>query len=151
MPSRARTRSHLRHHVSKRPITTMRFESLRVPAAKFYYILANRLGLLDTPLYANTQVFEAKNDGGSLEAVLIGQVDRSGEAYIEWLESLVKGKGAGRRLVEQFESWAEDEGAKRITLSVHDWDERALSFWKHMGYEVYDEPGDGYIDMEKRL
>jgi RimJ/RimL family protein N-acetyltransferase len=46
------------------------------------------------------------------------------------------GKGIGRRLFNELDNWATDNGVTRLELTVMKHNERAISLYKKMGYKV---------------
>jgi len=80
-------------------------------------------------------------DNGKLVGFLSakrGQVNRiKHSAYI--VIGIIKnytGKGIGRRLFNELDNWATDNGVTRLELTVMRHNERAISLYKKMGYKV---------------
>ena len=46
------------------------------------------------------------------------------------------GRGIGRRLLEELERWAADQGVLRLELTVMASNERAIGLYRKVGYEV---------------
>ena len=61
-----------------------------------------------------------------------------------------RGHGVAVELVHQFEKRVVESGKKDLTLAVYQDNERAIAFYKKMGYEIAGEDGDEY-KMYKRL
>ena len=47
-----------------------------------------------------------------------------------------QGKGIGRALMRHAENWARERGVEDIRLHVWDFNQRALSLYKELGYEI---------------
>jgi GNAT superfamily N-acetyltransferase len=47
-----------------------------------------------------------------------------------------RGRGVGKELMRRAEGWAAAKGAKRISLNVWAFNERAVRLYKELGYEV---------------
>ena len=80
-------------------------------------------------------------DNGKLVGFLSakrGQVNRiKHSAYI--VIGIIKnytGKGIGRRLFNELDNWATNNGVTRLELTVMRHNERAISLYKKMGYKV---------------
>lgn len=52
------------------------------------------------------------------------------------VEKKLRSKGIGRMLFNQMESYARARNARRLELEVFDRNERAIKFYKELGYEV---------------
>lgn len=61
-----------------------------------------------------------------------------------------RGHGVAVELVNQFEKRVAESGKKDLTLAVYQDNERAIAFYKKMGYEIAGEDSDEY-KMYKRL
>lgn len=61
-----------------------------------------------------------------------------------------RGQGVSVELVNQFENRVSSAGKKDITLAVYKDNERAIAFYKKMGYSIAGEDGDEY-KMYKKL
>jgi len=48
-----------------------------------------------------------------------------------------RGKGVGKRLLEEADEWSRERGAKMITLRSNVIREEAHKFYLHLGYEIY--------------
>ncbi len=55
-----------------------------------------------------------------------------------------RGQGVAVELVNQFEKRVADSGKKDLTLAVYQDNERAIAFYKKMGYVIAGEDGDEY-------
>ena len=85
-------------------------------------------------------VFVAENENG--ERLGFATVSRrshftgEGQAYIGELATNEKaeGRGVGKALAQTCEQWARDQGYRFISLATGAANERALGFYRHMGY-----------------
>lgn len=80
-------------------------------------------------------------DNGKLVGFLLakrGHVNRiKHRAYI--VIGIIKsytGKGIGKRLLNELDNWATDNGVTRLELTVMKHNERAINLYKKMGYKV---------------
>ena len=56
-----------------------------------------------------------------------------------YILGLLRGEGGGRALVEAALTWAGERGAPRLLLGVYDRNERALGFYRRMGFRTVGE------------
>ena len=62
-----------------------------------------------------------------------------------------KGKGTGRLLIEDFERWAREQGARRIRSGYGAWGS-AIGFWSKLGYKIAKRKNkEGAHDFVKEL
>ncbi len=61
-----------------------------------------------------------------------------------------RGQGVSKRLVEEFEKRLNKAGKKDVTLAVYTDNDRAIAFYKKIGYSIVGEPTDEY-KMYKEL
>lgn len=91
-----------------------------------------------------TMVFVAENEQG--ERLGFASVSHSthftgeGQAYIGELvtHEAAEGRGVGKALAEACEQWARDQGYRLLSLTTGAANERALAFYRHMGYRDED-------------
>jgi GNAT superfamily N-acetyltransferase len=91
-----------------------------------------------------TTVFVAENEEGS--PLGFATVSHSkhftglGQAYIGELATgeAVEGHGVGRALVEACEQWARKEGYRLLSLTTGSANDRALGFYRHLGFHDED-------------
>jgi len=87
-----------------------------------------------------TMVFVAENEQG--ERLGFATVSHSthftgeGQAYIGELATTeeAEGRGAGKALAQACEQWAREQGYRILSLATGAANERALGFYRHMGY-----------------
>jgi GNAT superfamily N-acetyltransferase len=87
-----------------------------------------------------TMVFVAESERG--ERLGFATVSHSthftgeGQAYIGELATSekVEGRGAGKALAQACEQWAREQGYRILSLATGAANERALGFYRHMGY-----------------
>ena len=60
-----------------------------------------------------------------------------------------KGRGAGRRMMNELHKTAVEMGAKRIRLTVMKENKVAVSLYKSMGYELTDKDDRNYLGTKK--
>lgn len=66
-----------------------------------------------------------------------------------WIHKAGRGKGAGSKMVEKFEAWAKDKGAKVVRIEA---EPDAIEFWEKMEYKVVKRGDkDTPSTMEKEL
>jgi len=91
-----------------------------------------------------TMVFVAESEQG--ERLGFATVSHSthftgeGQAYIGELATSeeAEGRGAGKALAQACEQWAREQGYRILSLATGAANERALGFYRHMGYQDED-------------
>ena len=81
---------------------------------------------------------------GYIAAVLRAERDEDGLQELHWLfvKPELKGQGFGSRLMEDFFEWA--DLAQPIELDVVTYNEPAIGFWQHQGFEISSGVQDKY-------
>ena len=115
--------------------------------------LATQLGYPSTPEQVEMRLDEIRRDprqrvrvAQTADGVVVGWVhvavgstlESDPQAEIQGLvvEERVRGKGIGRRLMEEAEAWARDEGVPGIRLRSNVVREAAHAFYQHLGYRI---------------
>jgi len=105
--------------------------------------------------YAKTYAITKKDDGGKLQGGAYVYV-HPGWAYIDlvWVDSRARGKGVGRRLMEEAEAEAQRRGCHSAYLWTQDYE--APGFYEKLGYRKFVEldnfiPGHQRIGFMKRI
>jgi GNAT superfamily N-acetyltransferase len=103
------------------------------------------------------RVRHPKGSGGNdLDELLIAMVHerhRSGERFVGAFPSHLhidllpeaQGRGWGRRLMVALQDLLRDDGSPGVHLGVSARNQRALGFYRHLGYEELDADGLGYV------
>ena len=52
------------------------------------------------------------------------------------LDPAQRNKGLGKRIVQSFEHWVSEQGARRIFLGFLEENQKACRFWRTMGFEI---------------
>lgn len=95
--------------------------------------------MLQEPSYV-TYVAE---DGQQAVGYLVGYVRTPNSLYPQiaaelesmFVEQPFRGQGVGRALAEAFLAWAREQGATRVTVTAYAANERAIRFYKSLGFE----------------
>jgi ribosomal protein S18 acetylase RimI-like enzyme len=98
----------------------------------------------------------AHDSSGALIAGVTG-VLMYGVLYIKllWVIETARGKGLGRKLLEEAESFAKENNCRYITVDTFDW--QAKSFYEKMNYKIehiydgYDANSEFYFFRKKLL
>ncbi len=62
-----------------------------------------------------------------------------------------RSQGLGERIYRGFEGWARLQGVKQIRLGVVACNEKALRFWKRIGFELLPKTGLAYLGQREHL
>ena len=115
----------------KNPVGDSHYNILTFPEAEYLY-------------------YDEGNSGVRGLEVLTARLDlKTATAYIGHLQikEAQRGKGLGRKLVQQMEDWMRKEGMKTVIGRSYVW---KVSFWEHMGYKAGRSHG-GLVDVKKVL
>ncbi len=115
----------------KNPVGDSCYRILTFPEAKYLY-------------------YDEGNSGVRGLEVLTARLDlKTATAHIGHfqIKKTYRGKGLGRKLVQQMEDWMRKEGMKTVIGRSYVW---KVSFWEHMGYKAGRSHG-GLVDVKKVL
>jgi GNAT superfamily N-acetyltransferase len=91
-----------------------------------------------------TRVFVAEDEHGERLGFATVSHDThftsEGQAYIGELvtNEVAEGRGVGKALAQACEQWAREQGYRILSLATGAANERALGFYRHMGYQDED-------------
>jgi ribosomal protein S18 acetylase RimI-like enzyme len=75
-------------------------------------------------------------DAGQLAAtVMVGHDGHRGWVYYLAVKRANRGRGLGRRMMQEAQSWLRERGAVKVQLMVRDDNADALGFYQHLGYD----------------
>ena len=82
--------------------------------------------------------FSIENKGmiGVLDTVRDYPTERDWWLGLLVLDPVYRNRGLGRQIVQTFESWVGQQGARRIFLGVVEENDKAYQFWLKLGFEV---------------
>ncbi len=88
-----------------------------------------------------------------LVAVIDGMRDYP-DAGIFWVGLLLvdpdhRGQGLGERIMNNFERWARDQGARQVRLGVAEINVKARRFWQCIGYKPVSKSGPAYLGQHE--
>lgn len=90
-------------------------------------------------LEAQDRVVVVAERGGRIVGIASGgpapSEERIAGLYAMWVEPASRGSGVAARLVTAVEEWAQDAGYPRIGLGVTTTNERAVAFYRKLGYD----------------
>jgi ribosomal protein S18 acetylase RimI-like enzyme len=73
--------------------------------------------------------------GELVAAVMVGHDGHRGWVYYLAVRPAKRGRGLGRRMMQEAETWLRDRGAVKLNLMVRNSNAAALGFYQHLGYE----------------
>jgi ribosomal protein S18 acetylase RimI-like enzyme len=81
-------------------------------------------------------IFDPENNmTGVIEIIRDYPVENTWYINLMLMSPAARGRGNGRKIYDDTEEWAYDLGARIIRLSVAEQNERALKFWKMLGFK----------------
>ncbi len=141
-------------------------QALLERAADYYHLVENRPPGPDAAL---TLVNDGPPGWGRENKILIGIFGNDGTLaavlegmrhyprdFIYWIGLLLvdparRGQGLGERIMTEFEGWARSQGARQIRLGVVDVNEKAMRFWRRIGFEPVDKKGTLYLGQQEHV
>ena len=95
--------------------------------------------IIENPKHAIIKV--ARNDENKVIGMVSAQlvISTAQGSYSAWIEDMVvaegfRGRGLGRRLLDEAISWAKEKGASRAQLLVDMENEPAIGYYQHLGW-----------------
>ncbi|MBP2298324.1 GNAT family acetyltransferase [Azospirillum picis] len=82
----------------------------------------------------NSAVLAGVLDGRVVASVMVGQDGHRGWIYYLAVDPTHQGRGFGRRMVAEAESWLAAAGMPKVQLLVRNTNERVLAFYERLGY-----------------
>jgi ribosomal protein S18 acetylase RimI-like enzyme len=118
------------------------FGADRIPLLKIRKYLENELSSLGK----NHLLILLENSSNTLGVVQLIVEESTGHIHALQVDKAFHRKGLGFRLIQDLEKHAKRIGINRLTLAVDSDNNKALSLYKKLGYEIFDE-----IQKEKSI
>ncbi|WP_247875988.1 GNAT family acetyltransferase [Azospirillum sp. TSH100] len=82
----------------------------------------------------NSTVLACLLDGGIIATAMVGQDGHRGWIYYLAVDPAHQGRGLGRRMVGEAESWLAATGMPKVQLLVRSTNQKVLAFYERLGY-----------------